>query len=713
MSISDIQRKIVEEEILKYYLELGIRPRDVDVSRDLSLFFSSHKIGMPFGISDDLSSNGSVTDVDVINDNILKSSINIATIMESIRADVIRSMNLNTAVRDKLKRLKARQLRASSEIDDYLLASNNTSGYFYSYTEKFPDNSNIDLGYTNAYIDNDTGNVSIPHIQSGLGLVPHGDISLLSEQVYVDGIKKSHDTLSAFPNAVDGLSNTDWKINVSTTSRATVSMQVRLSIPNPLSSNTISQIDILPVSSSPLSIFADVSSNDSTSRFGLTHDATSGKVSFIDSVDNVDSITITMSKSTPDRVVNINSSSRYVYIFGATEISIAKKLYDNSATLVSAPIYLPPELSDSHTIDKVRLDVKDNVPNGADVKYYIARDNTSATSVSDFSWNYLDPRSENEDMKTFSFSGSENIVKNIVTYPKSNELLLIEANSTSADLGLRNPSTEVISGSSMYRIAEFKDSFIQNTMFLEEGINTTRILSIPLDTGALDSLSFWKSYVDKTAQAEESYGSTINGNSFFYGGDIGANGKSVYVETYLIANNEMPVLSKELRKLDTNAKLWDIKVYLNGAEVGYLPVGTNSFMIPWKFRAGENHIAMVINIPEATVTNTNPYLGSVNLMNDVDLLSIGSVRLAEWKYIDEFHMRHNDIGLDDMFTIIGDEIVSRKKPTTNMRIRYSKATESGPSSIRVKADMSRNLESDSLTPVINQYSVKFSYGGKK
>jgi len=246
MSISDIQRKIVEEEILKYYLELGIRPRDVDVSRDLSLFFSSHKIGMPFGISDDLSSNGSVTDVDVINDNILKSSINIATIMESIRADVIRSMNLNTAVRDKLKRLKARQLRASSEIDDYLLASNNTSGYFYSYTEKFPDNSNIDLGYTNAYIDNDTGNVSIPHIQSGLGLVPHGDISLLSEQVYVDGIKKSHDTLSAFPNAVDGLSNTDWKINVSTTSRATVSMQVRLSIPNPLSSNTISQIDILP-----------------------------------------------------------------------------------------------------------------------------------------------------------------------------------------------------------------------------------------------------------------------------------------------------------------------------------------------------------------------------------------------------------------------------------------------------------------------------------
>jgi len=713
MSISAIQRRIVEEEVLKYYLELGIKPRDVDVSRDVSLFFSANKIGMPFVISDDLSSSGSVADVDMINDNVLKSSLNIATIMESVRADVIRSMNLNTAVRDKLKRLRARQLRVSHEIDDYLLASNNTFGYFYSYSEKFPDNDKIDLGYTTAYVDNDSGNVSIPHIQSGSSLIPQENISLVSLQAYVDGEKKAHDTVSPFTNAIDGLSNTEWKVNVSTTSKASVSVEIRLSIPNASSSNVISQIDLLPVSSSPVTISASTNSDTVSSRFGITHSTNFGKVSFIDSAENVNNITLIISKSIPDRVVNVNNSSRYVYVFGASEISIAKKLYDNNAIVVSKPISLPSELSNDHSIDKVRLDVVDNVPNGTDIKYYVARDETSATSVSDFSWNYLDPRSKNEDMKIFNFSGSEDISKKIVASPGSNELLLIEGNSTSADLNLRNPSTKIIDGSSMYRIAEFKDSFIHNTMFLEEGINTTRVLSVPLDVNALNGLSFWKSYIDKTSQSEEAYGSTSDGHSFFYGGDVGSNGKSVYIETYLIMDKDIPVLSKEFKKLDTNAKLWDIKIYLNGAEVAYLPVGTNSFMVPWKFHVGANHIAMVINIPEATQTNASPYLGSVNLMNDVSLLSIGSVRLGEWVYIDEFHMRHNDIGLAKAFTIIDGEIVSRKKPTTNMRVRYSKNTESGPSSIRVKAELSRDLESDALTPVINQYSVKFSYGGKK
>jgi len=713
MSISSIQRKIIKEEITKYYLTLGIKPRDIDIDRDMSLFFFTYPIGSPFEITEDDVSTGAISNVDAINENMVKASLNLATLMEAIRADVIRSMDLNTAVKDRLKRTKAKQARLSSRIDDYLIASNNTKGYFYSYTERFPDNSLVDLSYTTAYVDNDSGKVSIPHSAIGSDIVPKNGISGVQVIVHVDGKQNVYNTISPFEYAIDGLSNTGWEINVSADKQASVVVELTISISNARSSNAVSQIDIEPITSSPMTVSASINNDIGRSNFGLPQEVVASKMSFVDVAKNVSTITLTMAKSRYDRIVDINNSSRYVYVFGASEISVAKKLYDNSAVLVSKPIELPLELAKSHTIDKVRLDVVDNIPDSASIDYYIAQDNTSATSISDFSWHYLDPKSKNEDLKILSFGGSEDVRVNIVPLPGRNDLKLIDPDSSSLDLSLRNPSSNIISGASIYRIAEFKDLFIQNSIFLEEGIDTTRIISIPLDTESLSGLSFWKSYINDSSTGEEAYGSINDGHSFFYGGDVGANGKSVYIETFLVSASDHPVVSKEFKKVDNNAKLWDIKVYLNGAEVAYLPVGTNSAMIPWKFHEGENHIAVVVNIPEATQSNTSPYLGSIDIMSGSRLSSWGTLRLAEWKYLDMFHMEHNDIGDTKTFTIYNNELVSRKIPTTNMRLRYIKSTESGPEAVRLKAELNRDQDSDMVTPIIKQYSVKFSYGGKQ
>ncbi|MCF1193390.1 hypothetical protein LRR18_17505, partial [Mangrovimonas sp. AS39] len=99
-------------------------------------------------------------------------------------------------------------------------------------------------------------------------------------------------------------------------------------------------------------------------------------------------------------------------------------------------------------------------------------------------------------------------------------------------------------------------------------------------------------------------------------------------------DKEYPIFLKECRKSDSNSKLWDIRIFLNGREIANMPVGTDKLTVPWKLKEGINHIVVMTNIPEATVANPSPYIGTLNIMVGANLSDFGVVKLNNWTYVD-------------------------------------------------------------------------------
>jgi hypothetical protein len=117
-----------------------------------------------------------------------------------------------------------------------------------------------------------------------------------------------------------------------------------------------------------------------------------------------------------------------------------------------------------------------------------------------------------------------------------------------------------------------------------------------------------------------------------------------------------------------------------------------------------NHLILLVNIP------TGRSVGTVKLMGDNNLFDFGTVKLDTWSYVDFFDLQHNQAGNPSTFSFFEEEIVSRKKPTDNFRLRYALSTGNGPAFLRFRADLSRQDNNPSVTPRLNSYRLRFSYG---
>lgn len=723
MSIPDIQRQMVLGEAARFYFSNGEKPLMTNVLKDVSSFFAKNPIGRPFPVESNNIRANLVSDVDEVNDNIMRSILNMSILYEAIVKDMEKSMSLYTVAQARLANLKTRRDKIESDIDDFLLTTSNSEGYFYSFSDYFSTANFTDLTYTSAFVDVLSGQVSIPPVSQFSRVLSKDDFSLSSVRVLVDGNEVPYQTDSSFEGAVDGLSNTNWSFSTFLPELSEVTVELKIQL-NANSSFGISKIEIDPFTVIPVQV--GIQTEDSLSEsgvittkriFGESIKSSAHKMTFIDNERRTSFVYVTMRKTQPDYELQTTSSNRYAYVFGASHLEISKQSYDNSATFVSNPISLPSEIASDHVIDAIVLAVDDSVVANTSIKYYVAADNTTATELGDFPWNRVIPLEESATASgaTLRFDGASNLSKHIrdKDIATSNELKLIDFDSTNTDLSKRNPTTVVVNGIDIYRIAEFKEDYIPQSLSMEEGLNSTRILSVPLDSTAAGNLTFWADYINGTLTASEYYGRIDTGNEFFYGGDIGVNNRSIYVETYVESLSETETLIKEFRKSDDNSKQWEIYVYLNGRKIGSLPSGTDTALLPWKFNEGLNHVALTINIPAATDAYPSPYLGSVSLMVQEDLNIFGTVRLANWTYVDFFRTTYNETGQPKTFTISDGEIISRRRPTTNFRLHYTKPTGRGVDSIRLRADLERTGDNDSVTPVINDYSIRFSYGDGK
>lgn len=719
MSISQVQKRRILEEITRIYYASGERPLPMDILGDASKYFSKYPLGLPVGVPEEYIVSDATSNVEKFNELMQNYAFDLEVLYEVCGDQVQDLMDLTTMLRTHLERLRARREKLIARVDDYLFTLYNTDGYYYSVSDTFTTLDLIDLNLTSTFIDTVSGTVSIPSISSLTKAVPISRIKGINVQLTANGANTAGITKSPVTSALDGLTNTAWHVEIESV-QPTQEMVATLTLNLGTTEHPVkmSRVDFDPFGIQPVQVFMEIAPRLENGTVGTIKDfgtqikTSAYNMTFVDQMVTADRLIVTMRKTEPDYTKDVNGVTKHVYIFGAKNITISEQVYDSQGVLITQPLFIEEDLVDDNVIDAVSLVAELDTPSGTDIQFYAATDNPNATRVDDFEWHAIEPL-EAENLAQNSivrFNGAESYTKYIRAEPATGELKLIPFDSTNSDLNKRNPSPSIFPGLDVYRVAEFSDTgFLTASLTLEEGVNTTRIMHLPLSASAIEGLDFWRDYITGVKAASTTYGRIDIGNEFFYGGDVGEAGRSVYIETMLETKDELPLILKKISKADTNSQRWDVKLYLNGVAVADLPVGTDNQTVPFKFQKGLNHIAIIANIPASTDSVPNPYLGSIDLMGDQDLHNFGTVKLATWQYVDPFKMQYNEVNSPYTFTIVNGEIISRRKPTTNFRLRYSKPTDNAPSGVRLRADLTRKSNVSQISPLLKSYRLRFLY----
>jgi hypothetical protein len=710
MSISTIHIQKIINSISRYYYSCGMKPTEEQIMKDLSLYFSSNSASLPIRVPSGIFAENFVASELNMNNMTSKVIANLDLLYESTAEQVEKSLELTTFLRSRLERLNIKRRLLLSQIDEYLFANENTDGYFYSFLDTFPNLDYVDRSLTSAFINVTDGAVTLPINTDTTQVIYGSSVVGVRPAYFVDGAEVSSGIeRSPFAGCLDGLTNTNWSVEIPTSQQSEVVCILELEINAPI----ISSIEYTPYGTTPVQVYVEVAgSNREFEPFGSIKDG-ADKMVFNSSATPIKYLRITLRKSKYDFIRQIDNSVNYHYIIGAKDIVMIGKNYVNNSVFVSKPIAISKDLSTSHALDAVAIKVEEEVSDFASIDYFVALDNGDQNStLYDFDWKRISPYVDQNGAENMvvSFNGSTNISKYIRREPGRGDLKILNEDPNNPDSRLRNPFRK--DGIDLYRICDFgSEKPIISTLKMEEGVDSLKVYYTGYDENAL-SLNFWADYVNGKKNSESIYSRIDTANGFFWGGDIGENFKSVYMETYLYCEENQKAGIQKFIKTDANSQLWALRVYLNGSQVGDLPVGKNELDIRWGFKAGLNHICITALIPRAG-TSAYPNEGSIELMQDNSLSDYGSVRLSNWSYLDLFQLMNNVNPDVDAFSTFNDgdkiQIVSRKKPSNNFRLTYSTATSRTNQKIRVRADLNRPENDPSISPVLHSYRVRFRY----
>lgn len=734
MSIPAIQKAIQLEISSRKLFSNGEKPFLGEVFADASKYFSKHQLGKPISFGDfDLKQNvkSSIKPINMMASCIV---LNLALIYQSSLMQARAVDQMQQTLSSATKKMQQRRSELENLIDSYLLSAFNTDGYFYSALEKFNSLSTADIALTSAYIDLQTNSCSIPSVSNGVTKLKKEDVGSVKVLAYYPKSSNIRDDVTTnaildqgeqvrfnssydFLNCLDTKDNTFWFGSVETDTNMPVVVQVDIDFKTSSMPVSISRLEAELYGISPTQMLVKTSENSASSLnifyedFSNSTQVGTNTLLFVDKTREIASLRILLRKDTPDIISEKNNVKKYQYIFGFRNLFITKNTYDLDALYVSKAFSLPQEKFGDAYIDAISLEAEYIRPPGTDLEFYVAQDDGTAKWLDDFSWKKIvpiTPTSSIEDVVRFDGTSSHSTM--IKSNPGDNDLGLIPINSTSSSEMDRNPIDNLAPDASVYRLTRFDEEVISDTLKIEEGINTTRIFYLNRNESAISNgLEFWKDKI-YTSSVKTTYGNINDGNGFFYGGDIGENGKSVYIETFLESQFFQNNIIKDFKKLDSNALYWDIKLFLNGSEIGHIEPGVDFKTIPWAFREGMNHIAMIVNMPYAGANGSVPYLGVLDLMSGDDIKSYGTIKLANWSYVDIFKLKYKETGSPYTFSIFNEEIVSRRKPTNNLRLSYKKATGLSPDGIRLRCDLTRTAEDPNVTPLLKSYKLRFAYG---
>lgn len=710
-SIRKTQIEQVLSDSIRLLYSQGVKPTSSAIQALTSRYFSENPAGAPldFDINTILAEDGR-SDADAFNEMLLKVITNLNVLYKTSLDQVDDVLTMNTELREKIARLKNRRKKLAAKIDDHLLSLYNSDGYYYSVSDSFSDLDLTDLSLTSAFVDTTEGAATLPMVSKYSNRVTPDNIYVSDISATVNGSQAALNNVSPVEYALDGNTNTVWSVEIETSSVLEVVLNLTLAFSDDIH---LSRIDVDPYGLSPaqwaVSTVSTTASEASGDPVTFGSDVTTTVDHFVKrgNAQKVREVRFAIRKTKPDYEHNNGGQVKYRYIFGAKEIALSYQVYDNYASLVTVPLEVPGDGDEGFVIDAVSLSADYDLPEGSEINFYVAEDNPQANDISDFDWRAVQTvDDERGGFTTVRFDGTSRSIRDIKSNPASGDLKKIDPDFTNVDLTKRNPTQSIIDGVDVYRLAEFDESPLLDTLVLHEGVNTAKVYHTDLSTAAIEGLDWWAT---KRTDAETDHVRIDAGNEFFYGGDVGESGRSILVETYVDVPGDIEPVLATMKKSDSNAATWQVRSFLNGTETAFLDAGVQSQNVPWPFRKGLNHIAVLINIPQPSAVVPNPYIGTLDLMGGTDLYDYGLVRLDTWAYIDFFDMIHNQPVATSTFTIYEGELISKKKPTDNLRLVYSKTTDNGPEAVRVRADFSRESTYSTVTPSLNQYRLRFSY----
>lgn len=710
-SIRKTQIEQVLADTVRLLYSQGVKPTSTEVNKLTSRYLSEYPAGTPLNFDlNEILDDEARSNPDKFNEMLLKIITNMNVLYKTSFDQVADVMLLNTELREQLKLLKDKRRKLAAKIDDQLLSLYNTDGYYYSASDSFSDLDLVDLSLTSAFIDTTEGAATLPIVSRFSNRIEPTNIYSSNIQATVNGLAAPFAEISPVSYALDGNTNTVWSVEVETASIQEVVLTLTLALS---AEADVSRVDVDPYGLTPAQWAVDVASVVSGGgvgdyqTFGSSVSTTVDRFTKRGEAVGARNVRLTIRKTRPDYEETKNGQVRYRYIFGAKEIALSYQVYDNLATVVSIPLVVPGEGNEGYIIDAVSLSTKHDTPEGTDINFYVAEHLDTAVEISDYDWKPIEPvNDESGDQVTVRFDGATKSIRSIVDKPTAGELQKIATDTVNGDLSKRNPTRSIIDGVDVYRIAQFDETPLLDTLKLHEGINTVKVYHRSLSDFAVESLEWW---TDKRDDAQVEYSRIDVGHEFFYGGDVGESGRSVLIETYVDIPGDIDPVLAVLKKSDENSRTWKVRAFLNGKETGFVDAGVPSLNIPWPFKKGLNHVCLLVNIPNPSAIVPNPYVGTIDLFSGEDLFDYGLVRLDAWSYIDMFDMTHNQPNASTTFTIYNGELVSKRKPTDNMRLTYSKQTDKGPSAVRVRADFRRDSTASPVTPVLDQYRLRFSY----
>lgn len=707
-SIQRVQTERLLEDVAHILYSEGSKPTTAEIMKLIAKHISEYPAGSPLPVPLRDGNTSQVSDPKEFNRFIDNTKVNLDVLYESMLGQLDQALQLVNTMVDDVKRLAKRRRELESLVDDYLLATVNSEGYFYAISDVFSTLNRVDLSLTSAQVNVDKGEISLPSVPYTTQKVPAEFYRQPTLAVQVDGEAHSYRQLSSFTNATQsGLENTHWQVEVVTDSPSEVVMVVDINFTTPVD---VTRFSFDPYGIEPVQLSVFTINDGSFTPFGGRAVTGVDEVSLTNRAIRASGLRLTLRKTAHDYTEVKDGSVSYRYILGAKSIECFRTIYDYDATFVTKPLSIDSNLQDDSSIDAVSVEVKEIVPEGTSLDYYVGASTGESESLSDVQWQRITPVNSNSSgEKVIRFNGATSSIKVARSNPTGPNDVPLKPLKTSGPVSEQNPSLQIFPGTEIYRIADVNETVFKGSLKMVEGLNTIRIYSRPQDLSKsfddIDILYWSQKFSDPNTTID--YARIDAGNDFFYGGDVGASGQDIYVETFLKADTNYATFLSEFAKSDTRSRTWNVKVYLNGREIGDLPAGTDRAQLPWNLNQGLNHVVLIIRIP----SGSSNFLGTVRLLQNEKLFDYGLVHLREWRYVDPFEMRYNERGTNNAtFTIIDGEIVSRRPPTDNFQIRYSLDSGQAPKHIRFRADLSRVKNSPTVSPVLKEYRVRFAYG---
>jgi hypothetical protein len=713
------------------YYALGEAPSDNEISAIYSRYFSRFQAGNAVPVPyNDISSN-QVIDPEKLNRVMVHTLFNVDVLYDVYHEQVEELYEIVNAYTVRLEDIRSKRVELEKKVDDQMFSLSNTDGFYYSITNAFNNIDMVDLNYSDAHIDTSVRKATIPKLTSGLfdyvgNLLNTANNTAVS--IIFEGAEVKNEVVN-FSNVFNGLNNLEWSYSHKSTSLGICTLKIV--VPVSSTSESVSLVEGKISSQKPVDIgiiVVDQVTRSNSASFMKSNSADYDRFSFHLTPQKTNAVELYLTKSEPDYTTIENDTIVYNYDFRIDELIISAPYYDAVATMVSTPMSLPSENNSKLAIDAVSISVDQHVPNGTEVRYYVAPDNTSATSVYDFNWISISQSSISDatSATVVNFNGSNFVQSSLVDSVNNEIVSSLESmvriprsqtlNNPIPDYFYQNDSS--VLGFNVYRSAKFPEGVKPYNSYILENVSSNQ-LKVSISGGSNIDRETWQQILtgQKNDVVYTSYNSTIDNTQNFFTADNIPYG-SIHLSTHLFAESDIQINDLFLKSL--SAQYWDVRIYLNGNDVtsnSTLTPGVLSANMTWNIKKGQNDLIIIINKSTNDTSGTETtFNGTISLLKDRSILAVDGIK-AYRNYL--YEVRIEDLRLyysnsDNVFSIINYqnnyEIVYRRTEEikTGTKVYYYSNIENQTKSIRLRADLLRGQSAFSA-PAINSYTVKFKH----